>query len=1464
MKEKFYAIKNAITKKNKSRYGLLLSVVALIEVLMILLVSTYSWVETISSIKITNVIGKIDTYTYTNAEIGTGSGYSGTPIDLEQYFRASGNVHLATASSADGDNFFFPQVANAGANSNSYRKGTINDKNTNYIRFSCRVQAKGTSANFYFDKVPTFKIGGTEVTDNSVRLAISISDSVDSEGSTSVYSYNAVDSENVVGDVDGTKVTTTKIHAFSDYDNNGEEAENILFTVPKGGEKIITFTLWLQDSGDPEKNAEFSGKTVSSDDFKIVTGVKTTKINFVDRSSSHNKSDATSPTWQWVSNDDAKMWVYAPSGNAYEMTRAVDENNVEVDPPTWSLTVATDLLGDSSGEFYFYRTAKSVTSDPQNNYHNFWKTTLSSAGTTAIPTYTAFGNTKSGSVEGFGTWSDVAEIKVLGDNAENVLKTPGATDTPQELTINTAAAGISVEMNYNKNFWRAYVPNDLDSKNLTLNIKKNDTTTYTIDAVNRDTTENASTFRVTSSTTGYWEEPAIVKVIIPDEYKSMGSVKVSGGPSGATTVKVTKGTTVKLTATPASDDYAFEGWYSNAECTNFKSSVSQYNVTASEKNKTYTYYAKFQFNVRLTAKTDGVAGNASGGQVQINDDGTPGAKVSLPVQKGGSVKLIALPNTEDYEFMGWYDSESKLVYNNTQTTVEITDLQKPINLYAVYNVKKFVLKAYAATNGNPGESGNATGGTVKFDSQTSSGAYATVTVDYTGTATFVAIVKDTDGYEFAGWYSDAACSTSKRVTTELTYTADKNTEHKTLYAKFVLKKYNASAVAVTNGTEGSATGGTVQITADGVTTAADKSVTTKVTHGTTATFTATNKTDYKFVGWYDKASGGKLVSDSPTYDATGVAGDIKLYAIFKTVYTVSLTARTDGDVGSSGGKVKAGSSAAGATSTVSVNHGDSVTIVATPSSAAYSFVKWSDASGTSYGSTASITLTNVTSNLTLYGDFVKKTFTIKAYAVSEGIQGSDGGTVSFTTQAASDAFVSVTVDYDGSATFKAFVKSSDGYEFKGWHENADCSDTAVSTLNEYTLSGIQANKTLYAEFALKRYSVTAVAVTTAGSDGGTVAQIVNNSEAQSGTTININDVAHNSTVTLKAIPTNGATFDGWYDAETGGNRLDDPVSKTLTLTVTDNMTVYARFTVTKKTTTIYVAPRLGFGSYNLWVYDKADENIKHNGSTWPGKALTLDSTTGYYKLTFTTSYSGNFYVILSNSGNNKVPDNNDKGFLGEYGKTYFIGETTMTEYNPVSVTLNAVSVNASGVTQSDGFTGGSITVGSTKYTATKTLSYNSGSSFSATAAVSGNYKFVGWYDNPACTGTAVSTNAALTVTLTENKIYYAKFVEDSSTRTIYFTNSNNHKWTEDSIYCYAWNSSGNNGDWPGTKMTKVKTNSLGESVYSITLDKKYTSVIFTNNNNEQTVDITLGDANGYYLSGTQTDGKYNVSTYNQK
>ena len=94
---------------------------------MILLVSTYSWVETISSIEITNSAGQVDDYTFTNALVGTGEGFSGQPIDLAKYFRASGNVHMASASSKDGREFFFPQLAKTGSTENKFRKGNIND-----------------------------------------------------------------------------------------------------------------------------------------------------------------------------------------------------------------------------------------------------------------------------------------------------------------------------------------------------------------------------------------------------------------------------------------------------------------------------------------------------------------------------------------------------------------------------------------------------------------------------------------------------------------------------------------------------------------------------------------------------------------------------------------------------------------------------------------------------------------------------------------------------------------------------------------------------------------------------------------------------------------------------------------------------------------------------------------------------------------------------------------------------------------------------------------------------------------------------------------------------------------------------------------------------------------------------------------------------------------------------------------
>lgn len=1377
MKEKLLSIKDKLAKKNNTRYGWLISLVALVEVLMILLVSTYSWVETISSIEITNSAGMVDDYTYTNALVGTGEGYSGQPINLADYFRASGNVHMASASSKDGREFFFPQIAKTGTALNNYRKGNLNDKNTNYISFSFKVTAKGTNANFFFNQVPTFKIGDTVVSDNKVRIALTVANEDGTESVTKVYS-NTEAKEEVVANISGSpKVTTSQIYAFSDYDNKDDDDANVLFSVLKDKTKLVTLTAWLQD---PEKTADYAGQALTCSDFKIVTAVKNTTINFVDRTSAFNSADATSSTWNWVGNNDAIMWIKTSQG-AFKMQKVKTSDTTAA--PTWTITMPTDDLGSSSDDLYFYRTARTLDSNPEvyDNHYNFWKTKLSEASAAEVPTFKAYGNLKPGSEkEGYGTWGKVCEIMVVGDEVPTILPTPSNPNTATQITVTTKNSASVVPMNYNNGYWRVFIPNDANSADLTISFSGN-----TINAVSRDTSEDGSTFNVTSKTTGYWSPASIVEVKVATGYEGMGKVSVSGGPEGVTLVKVTKGTTVNLKATAnllvGSDDYAFEGWYTEDACEHLLSHNSEQPFKASKKDTRYTFYARFQYNVRLTALTDNVENNNEGGSVQIND-GPAGAKANLYVEKGGSVTLKTIQTAEqaeDYTFMGWRNSENTEVYPASQTTIEITDLQEPINLFAVYKVKEYTLEAYALT-----------GGTAEFwidDTKKESGAHITIKATNKQTVVYKA-VDDSSGYEFVGWYEDEACTNLKTDKPE--FTANKNTDPKTYYAKFQLKKYNMTAHAVTNGKVYNATGGAVKVITDLATSAAGATASEKATHGTTATFVAIPKNGYSFVGWYTKASGGTKISSELSYVEEGVASAKTYYAIFKQKFTVSLTARTDGAISSAGGNVQAGASTAGYTSSATVLYGENITIKALVSSAKYSFIGWFDSSDTEHGSEPTKILTSVKSNTALYADFKVKTFTITAIAVSEGTQGSTGGTVEFTSPVASSgATATVTVNYDGSATFKATVNRDDGYEFKGWFNNAAMTGEAAFNTPEFTLNNITDDtvKTYYAKFDLKQYTVTANAITTgtATSGGGTVVQVINGTEQTASDIVNINNVKHGSQITLRAKPASGATFLGWYDAETDGNKLSD--TNDYTLTITDNTQVYARFRVSGKT--IYFKPNDG------WKADSA----RFAAYMWTGSGgsgsekwydLTDEDGDGTYCFTSTNSWSNIVFARMnpettenkwtnkwSQTGNLTVPEGDNPCYTITGGpdngnnSTGTWGTYTPIEY--VSVNLGAVSINSSGVTQSNGFTGGSITVGSNTYTAATVLKCKKDSSFTATATGKGNYQFKGWFDNPDCSGTALSTGT-LSATLSENKTYYAKFVEQPNITITFVDNTTNH------------------------------------------------------------------------------------------
>lgn len=98
------------------------------------------------------------------------------------------------------------------------------------------------------------------------------------------------------------------------------------------------------------------------------------------------------------------------------------------------------------------------------------------------------------------------------------------------------------------------------------------------------------------------------------------------------------------------------------------------------------------------------------------------------------------------------------------------------------------------------------------------------------------------------------------------------------------------------------------------------------------------------------------------------------------------------------------------------------------------------------------------------------------------------------------------------------------------------------------------------------------------------------------------------------------------------------------------------------------------------------------------------------------------------------------------------------------------------------------------------------------------------------------------------------------TITVYF--SNNRNWSTVNAYIYNNATGTPMTRWPGSAMKYVKTNDIGERVYSVTADvTKYDRIIFHNNNGQQTTDTPLTKASsGYFINGQQ-DGKLIAGLY---
>lgn len=1418
MKERFALLaayfkeKLAIGKKSgkEKRKSLILSIVALVEVLTIAIVSVSAWVETISTIKLDLNNGTIDNYVFTNANIGYGNGYDGNTIDLTKYFRQAGDVHLASATSANGTDVYFPTLTANGEPSATYRKATVNDKNVNYIDFSFNVTAKGTKASFYFEKIPTIKVNDADADEEKLRVSFVC------DGSNTVVCGKSDSTAEVVS---GTNLNTTKqenVKSFGSY--TGSTAESPLFTVPADSKPHkVTMRVWLQDDS---RKTKYAGQTVTIDNFKLITqSPQAGELTFYDKTTGDPSLGAG-----WATKNNRAIWINQAGKSEYEKLSKDSSGN-------YFIKLGSDYTDNPNATVTFYSCESTVTSNPQNSYVAKWTTTLQAGVDADSQTFTAYGY-KDSSNNGYGTWGEVQKILLSSEDSSTLPMTQvDGKYLAVDMYVQGSSTPIAMTFEPNENAslsgWVAYLPNPNSdaAHSITFKFTYNGKD-YSISAPNKNSSVN---YVITSQNTGYWAPPAIVSVYSTckdekDNNAPMGTVSVTGGMDGATRVKVTEGTTVTLNAKPTdSNKYRFIGWYSDPE---FKAPVTLSNgaYQANDTSAEHKFYAKFQRQYKVEAKavSDGAVANSTGGTVKILD-GEEGAYTVGSYLEGQNTSITATPK-EGYDFNGWYSDEKCTKLESQDLTLSIKNIQANHLYYAKFMIKQFSVTAVA---NHPNDKKNST---VQFSSPSSeaSNTSVTVKVNYNGSATFVANAGE--GYEFVGWYSDENCRTLVSKTTPNKVSSIK--ADYTLYAKFKIINLNLKVYSVTEGKINGA-GGTVQLGAD---TPAAK-IETTVEWGTLATLTAKANANYEFKGWFTDPqcnikADSKILNDcqytDKTVETAAIKKDLTLYAEFSDVSSRKVTANAvfGGNIVDTAGTVKAGDSPEGATSTAVVTNGNGVTLVAN-TKPNYKFMGWySDRECTnSVAPDQQYVLTSVDADCEYYALFKLQSFSVNAVVDDDSV-----GTVKFTApkEVGPSTAVTVSVDYDGSATFVA--TPAEGYDFDGWYN--DSSVTPVSNKATYVCENIKADFTLHARFKLKEFEVKASAVL-----NGAVSNACGTVQAGDTTAAStVSTVAKwGESVALTATPKSGYSFSGWYtDLGCTQPYTDDYKNNSLTTVIKANTTVYAKFEVEQKrvlylqinndwktSNARYAAYVWTDGKDPMW-FDLSQEDgdvyrveLTAEAKSWSNVIFVkMKPNTTDNEWKYSDAQTADLKIQAQSAGTDcfKITGKQDDGKA--------IGKWVKYPFDTFTVTLDAVSYKSAVDKETNGFTGGKVNVGGVVHTSAVTNTYSDPTTVTATAACNEGYQFAGWYSDSDCIH-KVADNAELSMSVNSSVHYYAKFVK-SETKTYYFMP--NDTWKKDGarFAVYVHNSSNDTSEW----YSMTYDEALSCYSFTLTVSDGYNEVIF--------------------------------------
>lgn len=1420
----------------KSKYNLFASITALVVLLFAISTVTYAWIEGATTLTVNDNTGSVYSNSVKAVNISVGSSAANNTLNLSQYLDpvlGSGKFYLApnaVGSLTDGNNGLVNVAING-------RDADSNDISTNYIFFETKIKCVGVVTDLLFDTSSYIKIGGTSgATASNIKTGLTL--------------LNASDRTPVYSNIYSAEQIKSGVNAVSGFAQDGEY--------------ILQFKIWNEGDNTYNPGSEISINLV------LIPQKDTTTLKLIDYTNSETSQNLLSSKTVKVEYAGGSI-KGTKSGNTYTFN----------DVPCSQLHNIKFVAYTGTTEYASYD--------------------LTGTSVAKASTYSVYGDpTKS-----LGTFGDVQKVTLKDVSYENLVKS----STTINLSNGVDESSYTMYRGSSTTTFTAYVPASSIGKAVTFS---NDgyTASGTLASSNPyyyifgETMTKSGTKTVCA---GKWyasDSQTTTTIEIQDKTKgrlvqtNAQNVYVQYSDLGTDFYKAYYDTTNsrwKVTATNNSIVvWSFEAYSDSAKMYNWTSEARTdadtcfYFITAEatgDSDGSWNYTGSDIDPGILTGEKvsfyGGIANNWSPSGVYISSTETTAASGAIEGTKkadGSFYQFSNLPSGKPDALTTFvtakfinvdplqYYLKHKTDWKGKQIEDEKAEGGKFYGLWSTESGKDYIHPVDAVTgkttigsaseatsstspaNISPADASNLTLSTVtsSITSLLAENLYIEYHVSTDGTSYDCVKMMDaanpisnttttTNGIDLSGYINAGAPLIVKTVLTDgqVYYVSD------TDYIRFADTK--TVRLSPSAGATLSATYGGTTYTVPPTDTAQDITVYSGETLTVTATQTAsTGKAKFT---WSDSSSVGTqspasteltntstytlpITSESPSLTTLSVGVD----QYYKLSYSGGITSTTATDTYVQSGETvdlkfshatnnykvvwKVGTTTvkptdqllAGETDTYSVtmNADKSVSVTLTQ----LYMLTYSLASGSASGS--ALTAKNGTTSLSSSPQYFE-----------------NGTVISFTaTKPDADNYYAITwktTDNSGTST------SSDG-DMKSESETKNITvngnTTVEVTVTKSTTYAVTINKSTNASLTAE-YTVNGVTCTI--SDINT-----------SGATVNLPEGA---TVKVTATKHDGYQVDG-FEVKTGST-TETKTGSELNITVGTDPIVITVKTSEAATRTIYFKNNLGWS--NVKVYAYSSEWTSWNNS--PSMTL-IDSTNKIWKIENVPNTSKNIIFHNGKGGDYSqtadltIPTNDDDLFTpnttANSSKKY---EGTWSKYSPVTeYTVTVTSNSNATITVKRNDTNATVASGDKVPKDTE---------ITVTVTPSPGYNVTTIKVGSSTTNYTTSGAQTKTATVTGNVTVSAVVEQASTTRTIYFDNTNSN-WS--TVCAYAWQdsySSNKNAPWPGLEMTHVSGN-----IWSITLTNDYwDKIIFNNNNNGSQTDNLDIPGDGYlytYGSGWST------------